>query len=91
MFVLGGQNKLIVLVTGFSNNTKQCMLAGYENSCQTRTATYEAGMSVFLTIIYKYIFISCIIYRLFSFTSRNCISSCLLITLFIMLFCTLYI
>ena len=27
-------------LNGFSNYTKQYMLAGYENSCQTETATY---------------------------------------------------
>ena len=50
------------------------------------TATYApmlklACLSSALLCIYNiqmYIFISCIVYRLFYFTSRNCISSCLL-------------
>ena len=48
------------------------------------TATYAlmlklACLSSALLRIYNiYIFISCIVYRLFYFTSRNCISSCLL-------------
>ena len=48
------------------------------------TATYAlmlklACLSSALLHIYNiYIFISCIVYRLFYFTSRNCISSCLL-------------
>ena len=67
-------------LNGFSNYTKQYMLASYENSCQTRNcyvcAHAYAGMSVFITIIHiLYIFISCIVYRLFCFTSSNCICS----------------
>ena len=70
-------------LNGFSNYTKQYMLAGYENICQTRNcyvcAHAKAVMSVFITIIHiLYVFISCNVYRLFCFTSRNCIRTCLL-------------